>query len=68
MKSLTTFGCMWKCRVGYTYCTLVAVGGHGPIPLVVPALAGVGTVHWDLVVVGAQPVAVGVSIGEQTTL
>ena len=50
------------------WATLVAVDGHGTVPLVVPGLAGIGTVDRDLVVVGSQPVAVCVCIGEQTTL
>ena len=48
--------------------TLVVVDGHRAVPLVVPGLAGIGTVDRDLVVVGPQPVAMCVRIGEQTTL
>ena len=48
--------------------TLVPVDGHGSVSLVVPWLGGVGTVDGDLVVVGAQSMAVGVSIGEQAAL
>ena len=47
---------------------MVAVNSHGAIPLVVPGLAGIGTVDRDLVVVGSQTVAVCVRIREQTTL
>ena len=47
---------------------MVAVNSHGAVPLVVPGLAGVGTVDRDLVVVGSQTVAVCVRIREQTTL
>ena len=35
------------------WATLIAVNGHGAIPLVVSGLAGVGTVDRDLVVVGS---------------
>ena len=48
--------------------TLVPVDGHGSVSLVVPWLGGVGTVDGDLVIVGTQPMAVGVSIGEQAAL
>ena len=47
---------------------MVAVNSHGAVPLVVPGLAGVGTVDRDLVVVGSQTVAVCVRVREQTTL
>ena len=47
---------------------MVPVNSHGAVPLVVPGLAGVGTVDRDLVVVGSQTVAVCVRVREQTTL
>ena len=47
---------------------MVFIYGHGSISLVVPGPGGIGTVDRDLVVVATQAMAVGVCIGEQTTL
>lgn len=41
---------------------------HGTIALVVADPGSEGAVHWDLQVVGAQPVAVGVRVGEEAAL
>ena len=48
--------------------TLVAIRAHGSISLVVPALASIGTVDWELVVVWSNTVSVSVRVGEETTL
>mmetsp|Transcript_62316 Transcript_62316/g.140941 ORF Transcript_62316/g.140941 Transcript_62316/m.140941 type:complete len:378 (-) Transcript_62316:513-1646(-) len=41
---------------------------HGPVALVIGHLGGEGLVHGDLLVVGAQPVAVGVRVREEAGL
>ncbi len=48
--------------------TLVSVDAHGAVPLVISGSSGVGTVHGDLVIVGAQSVTVSVRVGVQSTL
>ena len=41
-----------KSKKNIFFLTLVAIEDHGSISLVVPALAGIGTVDWQLIVVG----------------
>ena len=49
-------------------CTLVIVNCHGAISQVVVRPRGKRTVDRDLVVVGSQSMAMGVHIGEETSL
>ena len=48
--------------------TLVAIEAHRTVPLVVSAFGGIGTVDRQLEVVGSKTMAVGVWVGEETTL
>ncbi len=60
-RSLETVGEIVRCS------SLVVAEAHGSVPLVVGHLA-LGLVHGEEVVVGAQAVTMGVSVGEEATL
>ena len=48
--------------------TLIVVDGHGAVSEIVGGSGCEWTVDWNLVIVGSQSVAMGVNVGEQTTL